>query len=308
MLGFSLILALLADRMFGEVSRRHPLVAFGELADRVERGFRQEFRATNSGSETHWAGTLGWIVLVVPPTLLLSWLQSVIPELMATLLGIVVLYFCIGMRSLSEHARAIAQPLAHGDVGAAREKLRLIVSRDTGGLDSQAVAGATVESVLENGSDAVLAPIFWFAVAGAPGALFYRLTNTLDAMWGYRNERYLLFGRMAAWMDDLLNWIPARCCALSYALVGNFPVAWRCWRVQALLHDSPNAGPVMAAGAGALGITLGGAAAYHGERRWRPVLGEGVPVQPADIARALVLLRHATLVWVVVILLYGLLL
>lgn len=316
MVAASLIAALIADRVFGEVPRWHPLVGFGRAAQWVEQRARQRLRPvidpteTGTGTETaaqsRRLGALCWCLLVIVPTLVL-WLllclvQGSLGTAGAAILGIVVLYFCIGGRSLAEHARAVATPLEAGDLEDARAQLARIVSRDTAHLDAQSVTKATVESVLENGSDALLAPLFWFAVAGAPGALCYRLSNTLDAMWGYRNARYLHFGRAAARIDDVLNWLPARCSALSYALVGNRQAALRCWRTQAALCDSPNAGPVMASGAGALGIVLGGAASYGGELHWRPTLGEGRTAEPRDIARALGLLRLATGFWVVVIL------
>lgn len=312
MIGTSLLAALLADRLCGELRRCHPLVGFGRAAHWLEARARQWSPVPQGAADTAGAsaaagrervlGAASWLLLVALPTAALAGLVSAAGDTLATVLGIVVLYFSLGGRSLAEHARAIGAPLAAGELVHAREQLSRIVSRDTALLDAPAVARATVESVLENGSDAVLAPVFWFVVAGAPGVLCHRLANTLDAMWGYRNPRFLHFGCAAARMDDVLNWLPARCCALSYALAGQWRAALRCWNTQAALCDSPNAGPVMAAGAGALGIIVGGAAQYDGAPRWRPTLGEGRPAQSADIERALALLRRATGIWLVVIL------
>ena len=311
MITVKLVIALLADRVFGEVSRYHPLVGFGRLANRVERHARAivEPRYEITGAEPDMSaeslrrvGALSWILLVMLPTLAMWLLQESLSDTAAVFLGIVVLYFSIGGRSLYEHANAVAVPLSHGDLHNARERLGRIVSRDTAHLDESSVARATVESVLENGSDALLAPIFWFVMAGAPGALCYRLANTLDAMWGYRNARYLHYGRTAARMDDVLNWLPARCCALSYALVGHRSTALHCWKTQAPQCDSPNAGPVMSSGAGALGVLLGGAACYEGVEHWRPTLGEGRTIEPRDIGRALTLVGRATGLWIVIIL------
>ncbi|HEX5802927.1 MAG TPA: cobalamin biosynthesis protein, partial [Azospira sp.] len=146
---------------------------------------------------------------------------------------------------------------------------------------------------------------FWFLLLGGPGALLFRLANTLDAMWGYRNARFLRFGAAAARLDDALNYLPARLTALSYALFGATRRALACWRTQAPQWDSPNAGPVMAAGAGALQVRLGGAAVYHGQLEVRPTLGEGRPATSADIHRALALVRFSLRLWLGLALLAG---
>lgn len=309
MLTASIVVALLADRLFGEVARYHPLVGFGRVANLFEHVSRRWARAplVASGAESpavlgeRLAGTVSWLLLIILPTASLVALLGAFSTVAATLTGIVVLYFCVGGRSLAEHARAVARPLSAGDLDSARRQLSRIVSRDTAELDARAVTRATIESVLENGNDAVLAPLFWFAVAGAPGVLCYRLGNTLDAMWGYRNQRYLHYGRTAARMDDLLNWLPARCCALTYAMAGQWRGGLHCWRTQAAWCDSPNAGPVMAAGAGALGVLVGGTASYGDAPHWRPALGVGKPPETVDIERALALVRRAVGIWLVFI-------
>ena len=163
------------------------------------------------------------------------------------------------------------------------------------------MAKATVESVLENGNDAIFGALFWFALLGGPGALMFRLANTLDAMWGYRNERYLRFGWAAARIDDVLNYIPARLTALSYALLGNTADALRCWRTQAPAWDSPNAGPVMAAGAGTLGVSLGGPAIYHGQLEDRPRLGTGDAARATDIDKAVALVHNSIWLWLLAV-------
>lgn len=222
------------------------------------------------------------------------------------LIDLALLWFALGARSLAEHAGAVEVPLAAGDLPAAREAVARIVSRDTAHLDEAGVATAAVESVLENGLDAVFGALFWFCIAGGAGALLFRLANTLDAMWGYRDERRRYFGWAAARLDDLLGFVPARLTALTYALLGATRTALSCWRAQAPRWASPNAGPVMAAGCGALKIGAGSTARYHGADEVRPALGCGPAPQAADIRRALRLVEHGLWLWLAVFFLWSL--
>lgn len=281
------------DALLGEPKRNHPLVAFGRYAERIEHRFNTQGR----GWRSH--GVTAWFIAVVPLTLLvtfLSWLPYV-----GWLVEAAALYCALGLRSLGEHVEPVAQALRSDDLDEARRRVGYLVSRQTSELDATEVARAATESVLENGSDAVFAAIFWFVVLGAPGVVLYRLCNTLDAMWGYRNERFERFGWAAAKIDDLLNYIPARLVALTYALLGKTRLALRCWRTQAPKWDSPNAGPVMAAGAGALGVELGGAAIYHGELHQRPQLGEGAPADADSIDRGWQLVQRGVWLWLLVL-------
>jgi adenosylcobinamide-phosphate synthase len=249
---------------------------------------------------------IGAVIVLLVPFAVAAWLLGAIPLLgSVVLLGL--LYLAIGARSLAEHAEAVAEALQAGDLPLARERVGRIVSRDTTDLDEEQISRATVESMLENGCDAIFGALFWFVLTGAPGVVLYRLANTLDAMWGYRTLHYRDFGWAAARLDDLLNWLPARLTALSYVAVGIRPTqAWRCWRQQAPGWKSPNAGPVMAAGAGALGLALGGPACYHGEWQPRPALGEGLAPRAEDIGRAVALVRRALWLWLGAILVGGL--
>ncbi|THF63992.1 cobalamin biosynthesis protein [Pseudothauera nasutitermitis] len=287
---------LLADRLLGEPRRCHPLVGFGHLANRLEDWLNRGHRSARARIGL---GMLAWTLAVLPWAALALWLRGVHPHA-HWIVDIALLWFALGARSLTEHAMAIAAPLAAGELPLARERVGYIVSRDTRALDTEGVARAATESVLENGNDAVFGTLFWFLVAGGPGALLFRLANTLDAMWGYRTPRFLHFGRAAARLDDVLNWLPARLTALTYALLGDTRRALRCWRAQAAQWDSPNAGPVMAAGAGALAVRLGGAAIYHGRTENRPVLGEGPPADAAILLHAVRLVRHGMLLWLAV--------
>jgi adenosylcobinamide-phosphate synthase len=236
------------------------------------------------------------LLAVVPATALATWFV-VSSARAAIALQILLLYLTLGYRSLSQHALPVAEALNRDDLGIARQRVGRMVSRDTAAMRSVEVARAAVESVLENGNDAVFAALLWFAIAGAPGALLYRLINTLDAMWGYRTPRYLSFGWAAARCDDVMNFVPARLTALTYALLGRFRDAMRCWRLQGARWESPNAGPVMAAGAGSLNLLLGGPAFYHGQWKLRPPLGQGKDPQAEDIARALRLVSRGILLW-----------
>jgi len=282
--------AVLLDRCFGEPQRFHPLAGFGFMAQWLEKRI---YRATRP------SGVLAVCIILIPLVFLACLGQSF--GIFDTLFSIVVLYFAIAPRSLAEHAGRVAAAFLAGDLPAARQAVSRMVSRDCTQLNENGVAKAAVESVLENGNDAIFAALFWFLVAGAPGVVAYRASNTLDAMWGYRNARYNEFGWAAAKLDDALNFVPARLTALSYALLGNTRCAWQCWRSQAPLWDSPNAGPVMAAGAGALRVKLGGAASYHGKLEQRPELGCGSAAMPADIPRAVALVRRVLWLWVALI-------
>ncbi len=277
------------DRALGEPRRGHPLVAFGRWAAALEAAFARLGR-------TRLSGSLAWIAAVLPWVGLALWLRGLGP-ISALLVDGSLLYFALGGRSLAEHAQAVATPLAAADLKGARQRVSWMVSRETAELDAEGVARAATESVLENGNDAVFGALFWFLVAGGPGALAFRLANTLDAMWGYRTPAYRAFGWAAARADDVANWLPARLTALTYALLGRTRQALRCWHIQAPAWDSPNTGPVMAAGAGALGVRLGGAARYHGEVTTRPALGEGRAPDVAAITAAISLVGRGQTLW-----------
>lgn len=295
----SSLLGLLLDWRLGETKRLHPLVGFGNLAYWLEA----KLNPSNASGLAKLLGVLAWTLAVMPivlvAMLLDNWLAS--NYWLHLLVGACVLYVAIGWQSLIEHAQNIYQPLKQGDIEQAREAVSFIVSRDTANLNESQIATAATESVLENGADAIFAALFWFLVAGIPGVVLYRLSNTLDAMWGYKNPRFMAFGWCAARIDDLLNLVPARLTALSYTLCGNTSVAWRSWRKQAGTWKSPNAGPVMAAGAGALNVSLGGAAPYHGAMQARPDLGEGPAPQADTIHAACRLVNKCVMLWLLVI-------
>lgn len=294
--------ALVLDHLLGEPRRMHPLVGFGKVAIWLEQRLNpRDPKAAWRSAHPLLMGSLAVFTLVAPLVLVSLVLMAVLSAPALILVEIVVLWSALSLRGLREHALAVADPLAAGELPVAREQLARIVSRQTASLDETAVASAATESVLENGADAVFASLFWFLVAGMPGVLLHRAVNTLDAMWGYRNERFLLFGRAAARLDDLLGWVPARLTALTYAVPGRTRRALAAWRTQAPAWDSPNAGPVMAAGAGALGVSLGGPAPYSTGLKQRPHLGEGPAPSAQTVLAAVTLLERGVISWLAVL-------
>jgi len=299
----ALLAGALLDALLGEVTRFHPLVGFGRIAGAIEARLNGDAMPLLRIAR----GVLAWALAVLPPVFLAAWAcAGSIPPAAQAALHAALLYFCLGLRSLRDHMLPIGRALQDGDLPAARALTARIVSRDTEHATESDLAKAATESMLENGNDAVFGTLFWFAIAGGPGALLFRLANTLDAMWGYRSERFNLFGRSAARIDDALNYAPARLTAICYAVLAPGAEGTRralaCWRRQAPAWSSPNAGPVMSSGAGALGLQLGGAASYGGEIEHRPPLGAGAPASAADIARAWHLVRNSTGLWMAVIL------
>ncbi|MGE7137340.1 adenosylcobinamide-phosphate synthase CbiB [Luteibacter sp. NPDC031894] len=292
----AMLVALLSDAVFGEPRRFHPLVGFGRFASACEQILYADAR---------FAGVAAWCFSVLAPVALLCVLRAYLPMAASFAVDVVVVCFAVGRRSLGDHARPVAQALLDGDLDRAREGVGRMVSRDTEALDETRVAAAATESVLENGHDAVFGVLFWFVLLGAPGALLFRLANTLDAMWGYRTPRYERFGWAAARADDVLGFLPARLTASTYAALGHFRGAIRCWRAQAAAWDSPNAGPVMASGAGALRVRLGGPAPYHGRWEERPELGEGDPADAGAVFRALRLVDRGVVAWLVIAIVVG---
>lgn len=270
------------------------MVLFGRAAERIET-FSE--RSAFARLSPRLRGAMCWLALVAPPALIVWATLQWLPPVWQAVLECAVLYFTIGWKSMRQHAMQVYAPLRRGDLGQAREAVRRIVSRETANLNERDVASGAVEAVLENGTDCVLSPIFWYLALGAPGALLFRLANTLDAMWGMKSERYLHFGWTAARADDVLNWIPARLTAAGYAITGRFRSAFACAREQKAESEGPNAGLVMAAGAGALQIRVGGPVVYRGTLDRRPVLGAGREVEGRDIPRSISLVWRTLVLW-----------
>lgn len=282
----AVLVALALDVLFGEPPTRiHPVVAMGHYLDAVGRRVSRAAGAVPRPSAEFWLGALGWCagaVLVAALTWAASWwMQTLHPLVDSALLG-VLLKPLLSWRMLRDEVRAVEVSLAQS-LDAGRERVGRLVSRDVSALSETQVREAAVSTLAENLNDSVVAPLFWFALAGLPGAALYRYANTADAMWGYRGERagrdWTWAGKWAAWADDVLSWLPARLTALLIAL----PTVWRGWAAvyaNAGRTPSPNGGWPMGALAVHLGIRLSKPGVYE-------LNPEGRTAVAADTARAL---------------------
>lgn len=180
------LVAVLLDTVFGEPKRFHPLAGFGRVALRVESFIYGQEQLNDT--QRKFRGVIAWCIVVLPFVIFILWLTQQFMWL-AISVEAVLLYFAIGNQSLAQHALAVSNALIKQDLPLARHQVQMMVSRDTDNMQDEDISRATIESVLENGNDAIFAAIFWFLVLGGPGVVLYRLSNTLDAMWGYRNER-----------------------------------------------------------------------------------------------------------------------
>ncbi|GHA81614.1 cobalamin biosynthesis protein [Streptomyces termitum] len=280
---------LAVDLLLGDPRRGHPVAAFGRAAAAVEERLWRDDRGRGVLHTAVCAGTAVAAGALAARTVRGSRAAS-------AALTAAAVWAVVGGTTLGREARAIGGALEAGDLEAARERLPHLVGRDPQALDGPAMARAVVESVAENTSDAVVGALVWGAVAGVPGLLGFRAVNTLDAMVGHRSPRHRRYGWASARLDDAAGWPGARLTAALATVAGGDPRgAVRAWRADAAKHPSPNAGPVEAAFAGALGVRLGGTLSYGGRVEHRPVLnGAGRPVAVADIDRAVRLSRRVT--------------
>ncbi|MFF5896677.1 cobalamin biosynthesis protein [Streptomyces argenteolus] len=281
---------LIGDLLLGDPRRGHPVAAFGRAAARVESRLWRDHRGWGALHALVCAGGAAGAAALTAHAVRGRPAAAVALTAAAT-------WSVVGGTSLGREARAVGGSLAAGDVEAARERLPHLCGRDPQSLDTQQMARAVVESVAENTSDAVVGALVWGALGGVPGLVAFRAVNTLDAMVGHRSPRYRRYGWASARLDDLAGWPGARLtAALAVAAGGRPREAVRAWRADADRHPSPNAGPVEAAFAGALGVRLGGTLAYGGRVEHRPVLnGEaGREVRVSDIERAVRLSRRVS--------------
>lgn len=298
-----ILLALILDDLLGEPRRFHPLVGFGFFANWLEKKL-------NKPIANHYfsifCGAFAWCIAVAIPLIiiaLIGYLFLSIHWIASCVFSIIILYLTIGFNSLFLHVDAVTKALENNNIEEARQALSFIVSRQTHELSEEEIISATLETLLENSHDALFASLFWFIVAGPLGAVLHRLSNTLDAMWGYKSTRFLYFGKMAARSDDVLGFISAQLTALTFCMLRFSKSAFVCWFTQGLYWKSINAGSVMASGAGALNITFTSYVNYGEGKVKRKALGCGRLAQLQDINAAKKLIFQALLLWLMTILL-----
>ena len=282
------------DLLFGDPAwLPHPVVWMGKYITWAEERLRARLPKTPEGERR------GGVLLAASLPLLTLFITLGVCRLARAihpLLELAVQTFwgaqALAVRGLATESGKVYRALLSQDLPGARRAVARIVGRDTQELSAEGVTKAAVETVAENFSDGVAAPMLYLLLGGAPLALTYKAVNTMDSMVGYRNERYLHFGRAAAKLDDAANYVPARIAALAWiaaaALTGHSARgAWRIWRRDRRSHASPNSAQTESACAGALGIQLGGPASYFGKRYEKPTIGDALrPAQPEDIRKA----------------------
>jgi adenosylcobinamide-phosphate synthase len=262
----------------------HPVKMIGRLAAGTEGVIRKVF------SNERVAGIVT-VLIVLVTTGLCGWgamaTAGRFNDRAGDVVSILILYTCFAVRDLVAHSSRVSDSLLKNDLVEARSRVGMIVGRDTEQLDEAGIVRAAVESVAENTVDGVTAPLFWAVIGGPLGALLYKAVNTMDSMFGYRNEKYLQFGMAAARLDDLVNFLPARLTGLlmvvaSFVLGLRGRMAWRIFLRDRLKHASPNSGHAEAAAAGTLGIQLGGLNYYFGEAVRKPTIGDAL--EPPEAA------------------------
>ncbi len=283
-----LVAGVLLDAVLGDPRRGHPVAAFGRAATGLERRVHADGKARGAVFTAVCVGTAAGLGVLAAR------------RGASTVVTAAATWAVLGGTSLGKEGLTMASALDAGDIEAARGRLSHLCGRDPSGLDAKELSRATVESVAENTSDAVVAPLVWGAVFGVPGLLAYRAVNTLDAMVGHRDARYANFGWASARLDDVANWVPARLTGLLTAVCapavgGSARTTYRTFRRDGAAHPSPNAGRCEAAFAGALGVRLGGLNVYGEQAERRPELGDGRAPEPNDIRRAVHLARLITL-------------
>ena len=287
-------LSFVLDLLLGDPEKLlHPVVVMGKAISRLEKILRAGFPKTPRGERA-----AGFVLALLLPvgtltvTILVLWAVGLIHPILRFALGVFWGWQALAMRDLKKESKNVYEKLTGDTIENARLAVSRIVGRDTQRLDEAGVTRAAVETVAENFSDGVLAPLFYLLLGGAPLALCYKAINTMDSMVGYKNEKYLYFGRAAAKLDDAANYLPSRLSALlliaaSFFCRENGKNAWKIWRRDRRNHASPNSAQTEAVMAGALSVQLAGPAWYFGEYYDKPTIGDPLrPVEPGDILRA----------------------
>ncbi|MBR0841236.1 cobalamin biosynthesis protein CobD [Bradyrhizobium liaoningense] len=273
----------------------HPVTWLGRLIAAIDAAWN---RASDPPALRRAAGVAGALVAIALAVAIGWMLQSVLSSgwIQIALVGVLA-WPLVALRSLYDHVAAVATPLQAGDIAGAREAVSRIVGRDPAVLDEAGIARAAIESLAENASDGIVAPVFWGALFGLPGIFGYKAINTLDSMIGHRSERHEAFGWAAARIDDVANFIPARLTGFLFVLLApQRSEALSCMTRDARRHRSPNAGWPEAAMAGALGVRLSGPRTYHGSVTNEPWLNDGArDPHPADLVEGLTIYRRAML-------------
>ena len=293
---FASLAGLVLDLLIGDpesLSRFHPVVWMGKAIRRMEALLRKVFPKTAAGEFV--AGLLLAFFLPAIVLFLSLWILSFLRKLWLPAGILVEIIWCaqaLAVKNLKDEAMHVYQTLTSSTIEESRKAVSRIVGRDTAELTRAGVIRATVETVAENFSDGCVAPMFYMLLGGAPFALCYKAINTMDSMLGYKNDRYLYFGRAAARLDDAANFLPSRMAALvlilASALTGeNAPRAFQIWQRDRRKHESPNSAQCEAVMAGALGVRLCGPASYFGQVHEKPWIGDDLrPVSEGDIRRA----------------------
>ena len=284
----------LLDALFGDPEwLPHPVVLMGRCISALEKHLRTALPKTPRGELAGGAAVAAVLPLgTLAVTGLACWAAARLHPALGLALQMLWCGQALAAKGLAQESRNVYKELAKGDLPAARRAVARIVGRDTQNLTAAGVTRAAVETVAENTSDGVIAPLLYMLLGGAPLALTYKAINTMDSMLGYKNEKYLYFGRCAAKLDDAANWLPSRLAALLWvaaaALTGSSARgAWRIWRRDRRRHASPNSAQTESACAGALGVQLAGPAYYFGEYYDKPTIGDPLrEIEPRDILRA----------------------
>jgi adenosylcobinamide-phosphate synthase len=332
-------IAIFLDRLFGEPRIYHPLKGFTRIATYVEDHWHQQLNITKHTPERRESfesdpsmgenplpenrqlvdasknnkvasqatdnalkikGIFASISLVLPFVGLAGIISQSLPNPFSFVFNTFVLYLAIGAHNLKQHVFDVQNALIADNLEMARKNLAAIVNRDTKHMDKAEIISTSVESIVENGSEMILAPIFWFLIIGAPGAVLCSLVHTLNVMWGFKD-----FGWAVGKANDILNWVPSRITAFSYILLGDMKNGWHCLNEQAKNWNSPNSELVVATGAGALNLELGGDLYYQEQLKPRSKFGKGKASDLSDIARASDLVERSMILWLAFILVTG---